>query len=419
MLLDSADVSNGSSAGVLDELVRRESARVVGMLVRLLGSVDRAEETFQESLVAALERWPREGVPRNPGAWLATVAKHRAIDQLRLERLHETKHRTLAREGAPAPPSPAAIPDDRLRLIFTCCHPALSPESQVAITLRLVCGLTTGEIARAFLVPEPTIAQRLVRAKRTIAERRLPYEVPGAAALPARLAVVLSVVYLVFNEGYSASTGTLLQRVDLAREAIELGTLLAELLPDAAEVHGLVALMELQTSRSAARTSATGDVVLLEDQDRSRWDHARIARGLARLERARTGDAPGPYRLQAEIAGCHATAASWAATDWATIAELYGELARVTPSPVVELNRAVAVAMAHGPAAGLAIVDALRDVPSLRDYRLLPSTRADLLRRLGRFAEARGEYERALVLTANRAEQAYLARRIAECTRAR
>jgi RNA polymerase sigma factor (sigma-70 family) len=416
MLLHSGDVSEALPAGLLDDLVRRESARVVGMLVRLLGSVDRAEETLQESLVAALERWPREGVPRNPGAWLATVAKHRAIDRLRLERLHETKHEAIAREGPPIPASPAAIPDDRLRLVFTCCHPALSPESQVAITLRLVCGLGTDEIARAFLVSEPTIAQRLVRAKRTIAERRLPYEVPGPAELPARLAAVLSVVYLVFNEGYSASTGTLLQRVDLAREAIELGTLLAELLPDAAEVHALVALMELQTSRSAARTSPSGDVVLLEDQDRGRWDRARIARGLAHLARARRGEPAGPYRLQAEIAGCHATAPSWAATDWVRIAALYGELARVMPSPVVELNRAVAVAMADGPAAGLAIVDALRDVPSLRDYRLLPSTRADLLRRLGRVDEARAEYERALALTVNRAEQTFLLRRIGECT---
>jgi RNA polymerase sigma factor (sigma-70 family) len=389
--------------GLLDDLVRRESARVVGMLVRLLGSVDRAEETFQESLVAALERWPEEGVPRNPGAWLATVAKHRAIDRLRLERLHESKHETIARDAPPVPASPAAIPDDRLRLVFTCCHPALSPESQVAITLRLVCGLGADEIARAFLVSEPTIAQRLVRAKRTIAERRLPYEVPDAADLPARLAAVLSVVYLVFNEGYSASSGTLLQRVDLAREAIELGTLLAELLPGESEVHALVALMELQTSRSTARTTPTGDVVLLEDQDRTRWDRTRIARGLARLARARTAEAPGPYLLQAEIAGCHATAPSWAATDWARIAALYRALARVAPSPVVELNRAVAVAMAEGPAAGLAIVDALRDVPSLR--------------RLGRFAEARAEYERALALTANRAEQAFLARRIDECAR--
>jgi RNA polymerase sigma-70 factor, ECF subfamily len=405
-------------AGLIDDLVRRESARVVGMLVRMFGSVDRAEETFQESLVAALERWPVEGVPRNPAAWLVTVAKHRAIDTLRLERLHETKHEAIARDGPPALASPAGLPDDRLRLVFTCCHPALSTESQVAITLRLVCGLGTDEIARAFLVSEPTIAQRLVRAKRTIAEKRLPFEVPAAAELPARLSAVLAVVYLVFNEGYSASAGSLLQRVDLAREAIELGSLLAELLPDEPEVHGLMALMELQTSRSAARTDAAGEIVLLEDQDRSRWDQARIARGVAWLARSRALDDAGPYRLQAEIAGCHATASSWAATDWRRIATLYAALARVTPSPVVELNRAVAVAMAEGPAAGLAIVDALREVPSLRDYHLLPSTRADLLRRLGRFADAHAEYERALSLTANRAQQAFIARRIAECDRA-
>jgi predicted RNA polymerase sigma factor len=281
-----------------------------------------------------------------------------------------------------------------------------------------VCGLGTDELARAFLVSEPTIAQRLVRAKRTIAERRLPFEVPAAAELPGRLSAVLAVVYLVFNEGYSASAGSLLQRVDLAREAIELGTLLAELLPDEPEVHGLMALMELQTSRSAARTDAAGEIVLLEDQDRARWDQARIARGLAWLARSRALDDAGPYRLQAEIAGCHATASSWAATDWRRIATLYAALAIVAPSPVVELNRAVAVAMAEGPAAGLAIVDGLREVPSLRDYHLLPSTRADLLRRLGRFADARAEYERALSLTANRAQQAFIARRIAECEKA-
>jgi len=411
-------VTEALSPGLIDDLVRRESARVVGMLVRMLGSVDRAEETFQDSLVAALERWPVEGVPRNPAAWLVTVAKHRAIDTLRLERLHDTKHEAIARDGPPMPASPTGLPDDRLRLVFTCCHPALSTESQVAITLRLVCGLGTDELARAFLVSEPTIAQRLVRAKRTIAEKRLPFEVPAAAELPGRLSAVLAVVYLVFNEGYSASAGSLLQRVDLAREAIELGTLLAELLPDEPEVHGLMALMELQTSRSAARTDAAGEIVLLEDQDRARWDQARIARGLAWLARSRALDDAGPYRLQAEIAGCHATASSWAATDWRRIATLYAALALVAPSPVVELNRAVAVAMAEGPAAGLAIVDGLREVPSLRDYHLLPSTRADLLRRLGRFADARAEYERALSLTANRAQQAFIARRIAECEKA-
>jgi RNA polymerase sigma factor (sigma-70 family) len=403
----------------LDEIVRRESARVVGMLVRLLGSVERAEEVFQESLVTALERWPVEGMPQNPGAWLATVAKHRALDHLKLERLHDAKHAAIGREAERTVGLATAetIPDDRLRLVFTCCHPALSRESQVAITLRLVCGLTTDEIARAFLVSEPTIAQRLVRAKRTIAERRLPYEVPAAAELPDRLAAVLAVVYLVFNEGYSATTGTTLQRVDLAREAIELGGLLARLLPDEPEVHALLALMELQTSRSTARTDGAGNVVLLEHQDRSRWDRPRIARGLAHLARARDGTPAGPYRLQAEIAACHTSAATWSATDWPRIAALYDALGRVAPSPVVELNRAVAVAMAQGPAAGLAIIDALRDLPSLRDYRLLPATRADLLRRLGRFDEAHTEYRRALDLTENRAERTFLARRLEQCAR--
>ena len=416
-LLDCAEVSEAIDPGLLEDLVRRESARIVGMLVRMLGSVDRAEEILQESLVAALERWPAEGLPRNPGAWLATVAKHRALDELRLGRLHDAKHATIAREieRATTPEPPEAIPDDRLRLVFTCCHPALSPESQVAITLRLVCGLSTDEIARAFLVSEPTIAQRLVRAKRTIAERKVPYEVPGTAELPARLAAVLAVVYLVFNEGYSASAGSTLQRVDHAREAIELGTLLADLLPGEPEVHGLLALMELQTSRSAARTDAAGNVVLLEDQDRERWDRARIARGLAHLAHARERGDAGSYCVQGEIAACHATAGSWGDTDWRRIAALYAELGRIAPSPVVELNRAVAVAMTDGAAAGLAIVDALRDAPGLRDYRLLPATRADLLRRLGRTAEARAEYERALALTANRAERAFLAGRLAEC----
>ena len=403
--------------GLIDELVRRESARVVGMLVRMLGSVDRAEETFQEGLVAALERWPVEGVPRNPAAWLVTVAKHRAIDAIRLERLHETKHETIAREAPPTPASPVGLPDDRLRLVFTCCHPALSTESQVAITLRLVCGLGTDEIARAFLVSEPTIAQRLVRAKRTIAERRLPYEVPSAAELPERLSAVLAVVYLVFNEGYMASAGTLLQRVDLAREAIELGTLLAELLPDEPELHGLMALMELQTSRSAARTDAAGEIVLLEDQDRGRWDRTRIARGLGWLARSRASDDAGPYRLQAEIAGCHATAASWAATDWHRIATLYAALAAVTPSPVVELNRAVAVGMAFGPAAGLELVDALASEPSLKGYHHLPSARGDLLEKLGRTGEARAEFERAASLTQNARERELLLQRAAACSR--
>jgi RNA polymerase sigma factor (sigma-70 family) len=418
MLLHYDEVSEPTPDDVVEVAARREAARVIGMLVRLLGSLDRAEEIFQESLVAALEHWRVEGVPQNPGAWLSQVAKNRALDELRRDRLHQAKHEVLARE----PPGPAAapalaeeIPDDRLRLVFTCCHPALARESQVAITLRLVCGLTTGEIARAFLVSEPTIAQRLVRAKRTIHERRLPYVVPARAELAERLTAVLTVVYLVFNEGYSASGGLALQRVDVAREAIQLGAVLAELLPAEAEVHGLVALMHLQASRGGARTDAEGNLVLLEDQDRGRWDQARITRGLAALERARATGPAGPYRLQAEIAACHAVAATWADTDWTRIAALYADLVRLVPSPVIELNRAVAVSMVEGPAAGLAIVDGLAGEPRLRDYHLLPATRADLLRRTGAWSAARAEYARARSLTQNRSEQEFLARREAEC----
>jgi RNA polymerase sigma factor (sigma-70 family) len=419
MLLHSDDVSAPATGPVLDDVVRRESARVIGMLVRLLGNLDRAEEVFQESIVAALEHWPVAGVPENPGAWLSTVARNRALDELRRDRLHATKEEELVRQtiipsaagGAP----PEAIPDDRLRLVFTCCHPALSPESRVAITLRLVCGLTTPEIASAFLVSEATIAQRLVRAKRTIHERRLPYVVPEARELPERLASVLAVVYLVFNEGYSASAGATLQRVDLVREAIELGQVLAQLVPAESEVHGLLALMELQASRSAARVDLDGNLVLLEDQDRRRWDGARIRRGLAHLDRARGCEAAGPYGIQAEIAACHARASTWNDTDWPRIAALYASLAAVAPSPVVELNRAVAVSMVDGPAAGLAIVDGLREAPRLRDYHLLPATRADLLRRVGSWSDARAEYARALTLARNATERDFLARRLAEC----
>ena len=420
MLLHCDDVS-APTAGVLEDLFRRESARVVGMLVRMLGNLDRAEEIFQETLVAAMEHWPGSGIPDNPGAWLSTVARNRALDEGRRDRLHRSKHEALAREQklevgiARELPLPEAIPDDRLRLVFTCCHPALSRESQIAITLRLVCGLTTAEIARAFLVSEPTIAQRLVRAKRTIQERKLPYAVPDTADLPERLTAVLAVVYLVFNEGYSATDGAALVRVDLVREAIHLGRVLAELMAEEPEVHGLVALMELQASRAAARADAEGNLVVLEDQDRRRWDRERIARGLVHLGRARAGQMPGPYRLQAEIAACHAAAATWAVTDWRRIAALYTELAQYAPSPVVELNRAVAVGMVEGPAAGLALVDRLAELPALRDYHLLPATRADFLRRLERWPEARAEYERALALARNRREQDFLARRLAEC----
>ena len=401
-------------AGLIDDLVRRESARVVGMLVRMLGSVDRAQETFQESLVAALERWPVEGVPRNPAAWLVTVAKHRAIDTLRLERLHETKHEAIARDGPPAPASPAGLPDDRLRLVFTCCHPALSTESQVAITLRLVCGLGTDEIARAFLVSEPTIAQRLVRAKRTIRERGLVYEVPEGDELTNRLPAVLAVVYLIFNEGYAAHTGDALLRDDLCVEAIRLGTMLAELMPAEPEVLGLLALMELQASRAAARADDAGQLVLLADQDRTRWDRRQIERGLGWLARAGAIERAGPYQLQAAIAACHARALSWEATDWPRIVALYATLAAVAPSPVVDLNRAAAIGMAEGPAAGLAALDRV-DAAPLSAYHLLPAARADFLRRLGRRAEAARQYRAALELVDNARERAFLTARLAEC----
>jgi RNA polymerase sigma factor (sigma-70 family) len=379
------------------------------MLVRLLGSVERAEEVFQESLVTALERWPVEGMPQNPGAWLATVAKHRALDHLKLERLHDAKHAAIGREAERTVGLATAetIPDDRLRLVFTCCHPALSRESQVAITLRLVCGLTTDEIARAFLLSEPTIAQRLVRAKRTIAERRLPYEVPAAAELPDRLAAVLAVVYLVFNEGYSATTGTTLQRVDLAREAIELGGLVARLLPDEREVHALLALMELQTSRSTARTDGAGNARPLEHQDRSRWDPPRIARAARAPRPPRDGTPAGPYRLQAEIAACHASAATCG-----RLGAHRGALRRARPRRAVAGRRAQprgrVVAMADGPAAGR---DHRRsgDTPSLRDYRLLPSTRRSVRAASVASAEARRSTSAPSTSPENRAERAFLA----------
>ena len=406
---------------------RIESARLIAGLARMVRDVGVAEDLAQEALLAALERWPESGIPDNPGAWLMATAKHRAIDHLRRSKLLERKHEELGREieaqqEMAAPDLDAAIDanigDDLLRLVFISCHPVLSTEARVALTLRLLGGLTTEEIARAFLVPEPTVAQRIVRAKRTLAEKRAPFEVPRGAELAARLSSVLEVIYLVFNEGYSATAGDDWMRPALCGDALRLGRILAELVPREPEVHGLVALMEIQASRSRARTGPSGEPVLLLDQDRARWDHVLVRRGLVALERAEAlGGAQGPYALQAAIAACHARARTPAETDWTRIAELYEALARLTPSPVVELNRAVAVAMAFGPAAGLELVDALTAEPALRGYHLLPSVRGDLLAKLGRFDEARAECARAASLTRNARERELLLERAAAYAR--
>jgi len=406
---------------------RIESARLIAGLARMVRDVGVAEDLAQEALLAALERWPESGIPDNPGAWLMATAKHRAIDLLRRSKRLERKHEELGREieaqqEMAAPDLDAAIDanigDDLLRLVFISCHPVLSTEARVALTLRLLGGLTTEEIARAFLVPEPTVAQRIVRAKRTLAEKRAPFEVPRGAELAARLSSVLEVIYLVFNEGYSATAGDDWMRPALCGDALRLGRILAELVPREPEVHGLVALMEIQASRSRARTGPSGEPVLLLDQDRARWDHVLVRRGLVALERAEAlGGAQGPYALQAAIAACHARARTPAETDWARIAELYEALARLTPSPVVELNRAVAVAMAFGPAAGLELVDALTAEPALRGYHLLPSVRGDLLAKLGRFDEARAECARAASLTRNARERELLLERAAAYAR--
>ncbi|PYN19085.1 MAG: RNA polymerase subunit sigma-24 [Candidatus Rokuibacteriota bacterium] len=402
------------------EVFRLEYARVVASVLRIVRDIDVAEEVVQEAFAQALDHWPAHGTPDRPGAWLLTTARRRALDRLRRARRADAHAESLAYEtglgatGGPDVADPETIPDDRLRLIFTCCHPALPADSRVALTLRLVGGLSTLEIARAFLVPEPTIAQRLVRAKRAIRERGLVYEVPEGDELAARLPAVLSVVYLIFNEGYAAHTGAALVRDDLCAEAIRLGGMLAELMPDEAEALGLLALMELQASRAAARADADGNLVLLADQDRARWDRARIARGLAWLARAGSIEHGGPYQLQAAIAACHARAASWEATEWPRIVALYATLAEVAPSPVVDLNRAAAIGMAEGPAAGLAALDRI-DVAPLRAYHLLPAARAEFLRRLGRRAEAAAEYRAALRLVDNTRERAFLAARLAEC----
>ncbi len=409
----------------IEAIWRIEAPKLIAGLARLLRDVGQAEELAQDALVTALERWPEAGVPDNPGAWLMATAKNRAIDQLRQRQLATRKHEELGRdiEGRQetgAEQIEAAVDDDigddLLRLVFTACHPVLSTEARVALTLRMLGGLTTEEIARAFLVPEATVAQRIVRAKRTLTDARVPFEVPRGAALAGRLASVLEVVYLVFNEGYAATAGDDWMRPGLCEDALRLGRVLAELAPREAEVHGLVALMEIQASRTAARTAPDGAPVLLFDQNRALWDRLLIRRGLAALERALAlGGAPGPYVLQAAIAACHARATTAADTDWHRIVALYELLARVVPSPVVALNHAVAVSRASGPAAGLALVDALADAPALEGYHLLPSVRGDLLAKLGRNAEARAEFERAAALTRNSREKTLLLGRAAAC----
>ncbi|MEP6733334.1 MAG: RNA polymerase sigma factor [bacterium] len=407
----------------IDAVWRIESAKLIAGLTRIVRDVGVAEDLAQDALVAALERWPDSGVPDNPGAWLMATAKHRAIDYLRRNQRLDRKHDMIGHEleaqlERAVPDLDAAIDDhvgdDLLRLVFMSCHPLLSTEARVALTLRLLGGLTTDEIARAFLVPEPTVAQRIVRAKRTLSEANAPFEVPRGAEFEARLSSVLQVIYLVFNEGYSATAGDDWMRPGLCEDALRLGRILVGLVPNEAEVHGLVALMEIQASRSRARVGPTGEPVLLFDQDRARWDQLLINRGLAALARAEELSASlGQYALQAAIAACHARARTAEETDWTRIAALYDALGRLTPSPIVELNRAVAISMAFGPAAGLELVDALTSDPSLKSYHLLPSVRGDLLAKLGRQDEARVEFERAASLTRNAREKELLLARAA------
>ena len=411
----------------IDALWRIESARLIAGLARLVRDVGLAEELAQDALVTALEQWPRSGIPDNPGAWLMATAKHRAIDHLRRERMLARKHEVLGHElqmeqqtngGKLEASADDEIGDDLLRLIFIACHPLLATEARTALTLRLLAGLTTEEIARAFLVPEPTIAQRIVRAKRTLSDAHVPFEIPRRGELAARLSSVLEVIYLVFNEGYSATAGEDWMRPGLCEEALRIGRILAELAPLEPEVHGLVALMEIQASRIRSRVGPNGEPVLLMEQNRALWDRLLIHRGLLALGRGEgLGEARGPYLLQAAIAACHARAATAADTDWVYITALYDELARLTPSPVVELNRAVAVAMAYGPAAGLELADQLAAQGSLESYHLLPSVRGDLLAKLGRYEEARGEFERAATLTRNARETRLLLDRAAACSR--
>jgi RNA polymerase sigma-70 factor (ECF subfamily) len=412
----------------IDAVWRIESPRLIAGLTRITRDVGAAEDLAHDALVAALEQWPREGVPSNPGAWLMVAAKHRAIDLVRRRSLLDRKHGELGREleekqerSVPDYVSTLDddIGDDLLRLIFTSCHPVLGTEAQLSLTLRLIGGLTTTEIARAFLVPESAIAQRIVRAKRTLADANVPFEVPRGAELSARLANVLQVIYLIFNEGYSATAGDEWHRPALCEDALRLGRILAELAPEEPEVHGLVALMEIQASRTHARVSASGEPILMLEQNRALWDQLLIHRGFAALARAeelsRAMGSFGPYTLHAAIAACHARALTADATDWPRIAALYSALAYVAPSPIVELNRAVAVSMADGPAAGLVIIDAIADDPALKSYHLLPSVRGDLLRKLGRTREARAEFERAAALTQNTRERDLLLARAAAC----
>jgi RNA polymerase sigma-70 factor, ECF subfamily len=415
---------SGAARKAIEAVWRIESARLIGGLVRVIGDIGLAEDLAQEALVIAMERWPMTGIPENPGAWLMTTAKNRAIDELRRRRMQDRKHdeidETASSLPGPDPDLETAIDenvgDDLLRLILIACHPVLSKEARAALTLRMLGGLTTEEIARAFLSPEPTIAQRIVRAKRTLTEARVPFEMPRGAELSERLSSVLEVIYLVFNEGYAATSGDAWTRPELCDEALRLGRIVVELVPDEAEVHGLVALMELQASRLRARVGPSGEPILLFDQDRARWDHLLVRRGLAALARAEALKQPlGPYALQAAIAGCHARARTGDETDWKRIVALYDALVQLTRSPVVELNRAVAVAMAFGPAAGLELVDALMGEPALQSYHLLHGVRGDLLDKLGRRDEARKEFERAVKMAQNGRERELLVARARRC----
>ncbi|MGA8038121.1 MAG: RNA polymerase sigma factor [Candidatus Acidiferrales bacterium] len=425
----SSDAHHAATHSAIDAVWRIESPRLIAGLTRITRDIAAAEDLAHDALVAALEQWPESGVPSNPGAWLMATAKHRALDLVRRRSLLDRKHNELGREleekqekSVPDYVSTLDddIGDDLLRLVFTSCHPVLSTDAQLALTLRLIGGLTTPEIARAFLVPESAIAQRIVRAKRTLADAHVPFEVPRGAELSARLTNVLQVIYLIFNEGYSATSGDDWHRPALCEDALRLGRILAELAPDEPEVHGLVALMEIQASRSRARVSASGEPILMLEQNRALWDQLLIHRGLAALahaeELSRALGSIGTYTLQAAIAACHARAVTADATDWPRIAALYSALAQVAPSPIVELNRSVAVTMAEGPVAGLAIIDTLLNEPSLKNYHLLPSVRADFLRKLGRLDEARAEFQRAASLTQNSRERDFLLSRAASCS---